>query len=508
MAMHIIPRFIALIFALILSAQVQGAWVEVRSENFILRGDLSERDAISLVQDLEGFRYNVLSLYGVSPRPEVVPIPVYTIRDKKTMRSVYGTDNVGGVYTTDLRGPVFLLSSQRGFGRGNDARYTAFHEYSHHLIAAYTEQNFPRWYDEGYANFLATYEQKKSQFEVGSPKQYYGPVLAYKHSQWVPMKTMLSSVRTYPFSFTQGGQSAAIGRSLYYAQSWLMAHYIITTEGMAPKFSAYIEALNRGEDAIEAFETHMGISPDEFDDIIYRYYKSNRFQQVTYTTDFRPDDVKVTVHKLSKAEGYRHLADATLAFSGSDKGFKRTIAAHDKAEKAMGLTAPILIGRADMAMASGKFEEAERMIKQALALEPSNMEARRVGGASEVMRYEANAHTPESLELGRRYLTEVLAQHPKDPSANYHYALSYRMDSSPPIEALQAAYNALQYYRSPNYAGTNLNMSQVLFSGGEYEEARRPLISASIWGPSASSRRAAQRMLNEIDRVWEKPGAD
>ncbi|WP_017931206.1 tetratricopeptide repeat protein [Robiginitomaculum antarcticum] len=496
--------FITFIFTFMLCAQAQAGWVEVRSENFVLRGDLNERDAISLVQDLEGFRYNVLSLYGVTPRPEVVPVPVYTIRDKKTMRSVVGTDNLGGVYNTDLRGPIFLLSSQRGFGRGNEARYIAFHEYSHHLIAAYTGLNFPRWYDEGYANFLATYEQKKGQFDVGAPKQAYGPVLAFKRRYWVPMNIMLSSVRGYPFSFTDGGQSAANGRSLFYAQSWLMAHYIITTDGMSPKFAAYIEALNRGEDGIEAFEKHMGMTVDQFDEIIYRYYKSNRFQKVSYTTDFQPDDVKLTVRKMTKAQGYRHLADVTLAFSGA----KRTSAAYDKAEKALGLTAPILVGRADMALASGNYAEAESLIKQALELDPSNMEARRVGGASEIMRYDAGEHTPDSLGLGRKYLSDVLAKYPNDPSANYHYALSYRTDTSPPVEALQAAYNALQYYRSPNYAGSNLNMSQVLFFGGEYEEARRPLVAASVWGPTMRARSAARQMIDEIDRRWDKPNTD
>ena len=500
MTMKLYLRSIFIFIIAALATQAQAAWVEVKSENFVLRGDLNERDAISLVQDLEGFRYNVLSLYGVKPKPEVVPVPVYTIRNEKMMRNVYGTDNVGGVYTTDLRGPVFLLSSKRGFGRGNEARYISFHEYSHHLLSAYTKQNFPRWYDEGYANFLATYEQRKQVFTVGSPKQAYGPVLASKRRQWIPMNVMISSVRSYPFSFKDNGRSASLGRTLYYAQSWLMAHYIITTDGMAPKFAAYIEALNRGEDAIEAFAPNMGMSIDEFDDVIYAYYKSNRFNSVSYTTDFNPENVDIKVRKLTKAEGYRHLADVTLAFSGNDKNFERTIAAYNKAEKELGLTAPILVGRADMALANGEYASAESLVKQALAVEPDNMDARRVGGASEIMRYENGEHTPQSLDLGRKYLREVLETHPTDPSANYHYALSYRTVSDPPVDAMQAAYDALQYYRSPNYAGSNLNMSIVLYNGGEYEEARKPLVAASVWANSTAARRGAQRMMKEIDQ--------
>ena len=500
MPIPIFLRSLILFIIIAVSPHAHAAWVEVRSENFVLRGDLGERDAVDLVKDLEGFRYNVLSLYGVKPRPEIVPVPVYTIRNDKTMKSVYGTDNVGGVYTTDLRGPVFLLSSKRGFGRGNEARYISFHEYSHHLLAAYTNENFPRWYDEGYANFLATYEQKKQVFTVGSPKQAYGPVLALKRRQWFPMKTMISSVRRYPFSFTDNSRSASLGRTLYYAQSWLMAHYIITTDGMAPKFSAYIDALNRGEDAIEAFESNMGMSIEEFDDIIYKYYKSNRFNSVSYTTDFNPDNVDVKVRKMSKAEGNLHLADVTLAFSGNDNKFERTTAAYDKAEKTLGPTAPILVGRADMALANGEYAQAESLIKQALALEPNNIEARRVGGAAEIMRYEDGEHTAQSVDLGRKYLREVLDKYPNDPSANYHYALSYRSSSEPPLDAMQAAYDALQYYRSPNYAQSNLNMSQVLFNGREYEEARKPLVAASVWSRSPAARRGARQMMNEIDR--------
>lgn len=485
------------ICAAVLAPQAQASWVEVESENFIFRGDVNPKDGEALVRDLETFRANVLRLVGTTGKPERVKVPLYSVKNKRMLKSVYGTDNIGGVYTTDFRGPIFLLSSQGGFGRGKEARYIAFHEYSHHLLAAYTEDHYPRWYNEGFANYLATFEYKKGQFAIGAPKQAYGPVLANKN--WLPMKTILSSVTRYPFNFKDNSRNADFTRGLYYGQSWLMVHYIQNNSELSKNFTKYITALNAGEAALPAFEKTMGMSPEAFGKEVRAYHKKNRFGSAIFKSEFGPGSFEVSVKRISKEDGLRHLADVTLAFSANDTKFTRTRAAYDKAEKALGLTAPILVGRADMAMAEEDYDGAERLVAQALALEPDNLEAHRIGGASHIQRHKMGYGNVDNLVAGRKHLKAVLAQIPDDPSANYFYALSYSDRRPPPADAVASAKTALGYYRDNNFAGTNLSMAQVLMNAGDYDGAYKPVKTASIWGYDRGTRSSAKSMLSYIE---------
>ena len=494
---HVIKVF-TLLLVLLWGSAASAKWVEIESENFIFRGDVSVKDGEYLIRELEGYRANILGMYGLVGKPEVVKVPVYSVKNSKMLKAVYGTDNVGGVYTTDFRGPIFLLSSQRGFGNGKEARYIAFHEYSHHLIAAYTATKYPLWYNEGFANFLATYQHRDATFTIGAPKQVYGPVLQQK--KWLPMEAIIGSVKRYPFSFSDNSVRAGNTASFFYAQSWLAVHNIQSDPDLSKKFLVYLKRLNEGEDSVTAFEESMGMTLEQFEKRLRAYVKRNRFSAIKFNATAQPQDFDIEIREISKAEGLRHLADASLAFSANDRGFERTIAAYDKAEKALGLTPAILVGRADMASANEDYEAVEELIAQALALEPGNLEARRVGGSALIRAYESSERGADALTAGRVHLKAVLEQVPNDPSANYFYALSYRQDRNPPADAVSAARSALRYYRDGNFIDSNMNLAQVLFNGGDYAGAKRVAGPASVWGSNLSIRNAAASLLRYIEK--------
>ena len=96
-------------------ASPADAWVEAESENFILRGDLREGDAEKLLRDLEGYRANFLRLVGTTSGSERLKVRIYTVPSADGLEDLSGRRNAAGVYSTDLQGPVFLLTTESGF---------------------------------------------------------------------------------------------------------------------------------------------------------------------------------------------------------------------------------------------------------------------------------------------------------------------------------------------------------------------------------------------------------
>ena len=76
--------------------------VEMSSENFILTGDIRQKDAEGLLRDLELFRKNVFKVLGVNGAPEIVPVRVYIAKNEKALKFVTGVGGFGGVYTLSL----------------------------------------------------------------------------------------------------------------------------------------------------------------------------------------------------------------------------------------------------------------------------------------------------------------------------------------------------------------------------------------------------------------------
>lgn len=485
----------AFIFLCLTAIPVHADWVEVESENFIFRGDLRDSDAISLVRDLEGFRANFFSLFNIEPQPERVKVLVYSVKDNRTLKQVYGTDNIGGVYRTDLRGPVFLLTTRRGFGRDKSARYVAFHEYTHHLIATYTQTNYPRWYDEGFANFMATYEQKNGKFTIGRPRQEYGPALGQR--EFFPTRTMLQSVHRYPFSFNDNGRGASFTRTVFYGQAWLMVHHMQNTPEFMKGSAQYISKLNMGEDALDSWDEAMGMSPEEYDKVIMDYFRRNRFAGFSVPTDVVLEDIPVQTRKISDDEGLRHLADVTLVFSGNDTKFERTGKAYDKAERKLGSTPRILVGRADMAMANGEYDKARDLVAKALQIDPDNLEAHRIGGANEVLAAKDGEGHDNSYEDAREHLRFVLERDPDDPSANYFMVLSYTGEYPHPEEAVSAAKHVVSYYRASQFAEGNMPAIGILLEAGEKELVKMPLQRAAVWSGNPYTRGQAKRLYDQ-----------
>lgn len=294
-------------------AYAQSSGVKVESENFLLIGDISEREGKRLIKDLEIFRSSLFKMLKVPPEAEETPVQIYAFKSTNAFQSIVRNKTVSGVYKTGLTGPVFVLDAKGGFKEGDEARKIAIHEYVHHIMATYTNQKFPRWYDEGYANFLANFKIKKSKFIIGAPDPNYGQYL--KYSGWMPMSVVIGSVDHYPFQRGSLKGSQRDIQNAFYAQSWLAVTYLQTHPEYARKTNMYLQSLQRGEDSLQAFQAAFGITPEEFGVILKAFLKKDRFLHYPFPLAENEKKPKMSVSKITKSEFDSAIVQAKIHFS-------------------------------------------------------------------------------------------------------------------------------------------------------------------------------------------------
>ena len=475
--------------------------IEVRSDNFIISGDVRKKDAQSLLRDLEFFRKNVFKILGVNEAPEIVPVRVYVAKNEKAFKSVTGVGGFGGMYTMTHNGPAFVLNGKAGFRRGGQARHIALHEYTHHIVGAYTELDYPRWYNEGFANYLATFTYKDGTFRVGDPHQPYANSLRQKN--WMPMTVVLGTMDKYPFNIGDTSKVGQQTQAQFYAQTWLTTHYLRNEEKYAGKLTDYVKRLNKGERNLPAFKAAMGVSPEVFETELKAYYKKNKYNVIRYKTSDQ-DIPEPVLRELTPQEADMAKLSAMRSFTFSAERRDAVIKAYEDYEAQYGEGADSLAAKADLmaynATTKEAYENARVMMEKALALDPENIEANKI--ASMILVHQNGrglGGSQEDMKKARKYAAKVLRHNSQIPLANYSYALSFKGRSDPPDNALNAAGYALDYYRDKGFMGSNLGLAGILLNGEKYDEALPPIQRAVTWAKDPGMRMAAQSMRKYIE---------
>jgi len=295
------------------AAFAQSTGIEVKSENFVLQGDVYEREAKILIKDLEIFRSSLFKMLGQEPRPEHIPVRVYAVKNSITFQDIVNNKTIGGVYKNTSQGAIFVLDAKGGVKPGDAARKIALHEYVHHITNEYTNQKFPRWYNEGYANFLANFKIKKSKFIIGAPDLNYASYL--KRGSWMPMDAMIASVNRYPFISGSQLSSQRDLQNAFYAQSWLAVTFLQTNPEYARKSREYLERVNQGEDSVKAFTTAFGITPEEFQPILKKFLAKDYFLQYPFPLSKSEKSPALTIRKLTQSEYQSAILNAKIHFN-------------------------------------------------------------------------------------------------------------------------------------------------------------------------------------------------
>lgn len=478
----------------------QANWVEVRSENFIFVGDASERKATKIVEEVEEYRAILFKMFGIDPESEIVPVRIYATKSSREITDITGRENAGGVYVPRRESPLFVLNIRGGFSDKSPAKSIALHEYTHHLISRHTNQMYPRWVNEGMAEYLSTFTASDNgTVRIGLPNNTRGRTLATY--QWMDWDLIFGSIRRYPFG-NDGSNNTEIGQALFYAQSWLAVHYIQSTPGLPATLNTYIQGVPQASDPKAFFTETFNMTPDEFGDLLRTYFRNNSYPGQRLTDFDVSAETNFSVRRLSKGEEAFHLGEATRQFRGhEDEGQAAARDYYDEAEDEGGPIAQIQASRALIEIAAGNTEDARTLIERALALDPSDSRILHVAAKVAMAEY-LDADIPsetEDMDVIRDLFMTAIRANPDNIEAHFDYVMTYaRTGDTPSEQAVQSAIECTHQYRAAGFFGDNMNLANVLLKANEYNYARYHIQKASLWSPTIRARRLAREMLERL----------
>lgn len=276
---------LALALSILTPACAFAEWKRAESPHFVVYSDGSERSLRDYTLKLERFDALLTMRFGSGPANQVRKLPVYLVADARALRvAVPGLpDGIDGYYSSS-ENDVFAVLVR---GESDDL---LLHEYSHHVMARSGDARYPGWLREGFAEYFATATVTAGgQASFGLPDP--GRLRALQQNSWLPMDVVLRADGSF-------GIGSKTGRSMYYAQSWALTHWLLADTGRIRNLSAYVTAVNGGRDPVEACQAIYNMTPDQLAAQLRTYVRG---RMVYAEIDIPPVNPAITVTTLTPA---------------------------------------------------------------------------------------------------------------------------------------------------------------------------------------------------------------
>lgn len=424
--------------------------IKIESENVTFYGDVDPELAKERVRKWEIYRRMVFALSGIAnPPADENKLTVYGFYDTDDLQDFTDSRGIAGVYTQGIAGPIFLTSINNKYTEDGFSEQVGLHEYTHHILNAAVKQGFPRWYDEGFANYLSTMIITEDGVAVGDPTAGHAKVVKEGRAEWIDPETVLSAITFYPnysrYEMRRGGPTS------FYAQSWLYVHYMRSKPELNGKLADYLKLVDTpGVAPVDAFEEAFGISSKKFHRDAAKYFRKNDFAVTAYKPGPAIMDVEMKASKMTEAELRVAQVPARLAFlgDGNERDFTRDLGIAYEADPNDPM---ITFGYVTMDLRNERYDNAVNRGEAAMMSDPDNVTLIRAAADARYHRYVDplveemdDDYVPYELsndmKVSLDYYKRILDQNPVDADAIDHI-IGFYGNSEEPItdEVFQAA---------------------------------------------------------------------
>lgn len=251
------------------------SWRRADIEGMVVFSNASEGRTEKLVMELQAAAEALRVLFPTLRGESLTALRVVVCSDTKSMSRLLPLyegkpKRLGGLFARDWEGAFILVDASKGFA---SARHTVYHEYIHFLTIS-RDRYMPVWLGEGLAELFATVEtDRKGRVKVGEVVP--GRMSLLREERLMPMGRLFGVTRVSP-EYNSGDH----GQGLFYAQSWLLLHYLFQGPG-ALKPGA-LEALMQLTErkpffSEEEFVEAVGVGYAEMETLLNRYVSQTRY---------------------------------------------------------------------------------------------------------------------------------------------------------------------------------------------------------------------------------------
>lgn len=360
----------ALVIATTLSlpalASAKDEWLQVRSKNFNLIGNASERDLRRVGTRLEQFRETFGLFFGSLHVTSPIPTNVVVFKSDSAYKPFKPKkpdgkidDFISGYFMPGDDVNYITLSTQ-----GDDAEVfgTIFHEYVHFIVNTnFGKTAVPPWFNEGLAEYYQTFTIENDQnVKLGLYQNAHVRLLQL--NQLIPLESLFSTSNE---ALLQSGNHS---RSMFYAESWALIHYLVQagkSDGLA-RFLAMVLKHTPPEEAFKtAFQTTYAGMERELRSYVEQ--KSFTYHLVALKTKVIFDaDMRVAPLPLAETDAY--LGDLLFHIHRADD-------AEPYLRAALSLKPDLSVASATLGMVKirqKKYDEAKTLLEKAIAQDQTN----------------------------------------------------------------------------------------------------------------------------------------
>src|SRR5215204_4930165 len=311
---HTRPLVAALV--VLLAAQAAAAkdtWTSVRSQNFFLVGNASEKEIRQVATRLEQFREVFTKLFTNVKFNTPMPTTVVVFRNDgayKPFKPVVDgkVSEVAGYFQPGDDVNYITLTPDRGSGVENPYG-TIYHEYTHLLVNnSLGAGEAPAWFNEGLAEYYSTFAiEDDRKVHLGRLIDYH--IFRLREQKMMPLSQLFAVTH---YSLERNRHDV---RSLFYAESWALMHYLIQgDEGKrVPQLSVFLDLSKKGVPTAEAFGRAFQTDTATMEKELQKYVRANTFMSRVTTFPRKLDfDSQMTAAPLTEGQAEAYLGDLLL----------------------------------------------------------------------------------------------------------------------------------------------------------------------------------------------------
>lgn len=454
-------------------------WRRAESAHFVVYAEGREKPLRDYVSKLEVFDYLLRREHAVRAADgQGQKLSIYLVDDAAGLRRVWpgASGMIGGFYSAGTQ-DVYAVARR-------DGDDILLHEYVHHFMLQHRPYAYPGWLVEGVAEYWAPTDIDDDAVVVGGFSR--GRTQSLQNGAWLDLRDLLSK---RPLELRNDGS-----REMFYAQSWLLTHYLTRDEARRPQLVAYMTAVGEtGADPVRAMETATGMSLRELTATLRSYINGRIVSERFAVKGGRLPQAPATVTVLPASAETLLLENQALKRKlAPDDG--RALLARVRAEATRhgnDRLARLVLARAELA--HGDRAKGEALLEAQINATPDDAEALTMLAVS---RMDAADAAPERrAELyadAEKRVRAALKAEPKRYQTLYALARSRSMKSGYPtdrdLEVLLAAHEL-----APQVSTIRLRAAEAWSRRGGWDWVRNlagPLVNNPHGGEDAAAARA------------------
>lgn len=225
-------------------------WTQVRSQNFLLIGNASEKDIRKVGTRLEQFRETFRLVFGTMNLTSSIPTHVVVFKNSSSFKPFKPVrpdgrldEFIAGYFQAGEDVNYIAISTE---GDDRQTYGTIFHEYVHYIVNSnFGKSEVPVWFNEGLAEYYQTFEIVDDQ-RVRLGLAQGGHLQLLRMSRFIPLEELFNTRSTDLTLLSEHS------RNIFYAQSWALMHYLIQG-GKSEGLTKFLRAKMRNVRAEDAF---------------------------------------------------------------------------------------------------------------------------------------------------------------------------------------------------------------------------------------------------------------